>query len=490
VLIVDEDLNLVSANPAYARLVGAESVDTLEGHNLWDSPALDSKAVRHVVGLANSGEKVTVSLSYESIFGKTVDARAHIAPIKDEGGEVGGAQILFEDISESRLLEDQLRQSQKMEALGRLAGGVAHDFNNYLTAILGWAAVLSDEAQPDSVEYEAADQIVQAAERSSSLTRQLLAFGRRGVVKPSLIDLADVVKRVEPMLHRVLGETIRLECSRDLALPQIEADPALLEQVVVNLAVNARDAMPDGGVVRVGVRSGGTFEIDAPGERRSVQLVVQDDGVGMDDVTRGRVFEPFFTTKTDGRGTGLGLSTVYGIVQQCGGRVEVESTLGSGALFRITFPEADSNTALEPPGETAQPGDAAGNERILLVEDEPMVLRFTQRVLEQNGYEVLAAANGEAALDIAQREGHRIDLLLTDVMMPGLGGVELVSKLHAARPDLPVLFISGYSEAPVSTGGAPSDGVDLLQKPFPPKALRERVREILDRSATRAPSSP
>ena len=478
-LVVDSELNLVTANQAYADLVGARSVHDLND-NLWVSPGLHSLAVPEIVERIVKGETVHKELSYTSTFGKRVDVRAHISPVLDERGEVSGGQILFVNLSESRELEEQLRQSQKMEAVGRLAGGIAHDFNNYLTVILGCGEVVSESSEAGSEIHSAGKQIVETAERSATLTRQLLAFSKRHVSAPEFLNLAAVVEGLTPMLHRLLGETIELICEAKPIGGKIWADPSLLEQVIVNLAVNAGEAMPNGGKLEISVRdtepSGSTAE-------GSIELTVRDSGIGIDDETKSRIFEPFFTTKSETGGTGLGLSTVYGIVREMNGSIEIESRVSQGSTFRIQIPKVGGlNRSMPEPKTARKPAADSPNERILLVDDEPMIRRLALTTLSRAGYEVIEAADGEAAIELFGSLSPPVELLLTDVMMPGMNGAELADQIRAKDPTLRILFMSGYVESVLSddSGALPAD-VDLLQKPFSPRALRDRVRSALDR---------
>ncbi|MCP4038178.1 MAG: PAS domain S-box protein [bacterium] len=482
VLIVDSALNVVMANKAYADLVGAASPNYLRKHNLFDSPAMQSESTQELIARVVEGERIATELFYTSTFGKRVDVRAHVAPIQDENGNTVAAMLLFEDISTNRLLEDQLRQSQKMEAVGRLAGGIAHDFNNYLTVILGCGEAILEETQPGSDAHEAANQIMQTSERSAALTHKLLAFSRRQVTRSELVDLGEVVARLEPMLRRVLGTGIDFDCMREPQVPMIWADPTLIEQVVMNLAVNARDAMPDGGAlqIRVGM-STATVPVGIPAGAGTIELSVQDSGIGMDEETRTHIFEPFFTTKEETGGTGLGLSTVYGIVHQLNGTIHVSSVLGEGSMFRISFPKAKAEEISNKTVAPLPPRETRGNEHILLVEDEAPIRKLARNALTRVGYELLEASNGKAALELAATSQRPIDLLVTDVMMPQMSGTQLAVKLRADRPALRVLFISGYAESSSLPDGDLPKEVDLLKKPFSPRMLLERVRDALDR---------
>jgi signal transduction histidine kinase/CheY-like chemotaxis protein len=375
-------------------------------------------------------------------------------------------------------LEEQLRQSQKMEAIGRLAGGVAHDFNNLLTVILGYSGLLKGTIRPS----EALDnvlQIEQAASRATALTTQLLAFSRKQVLQPRLLDLNTVVAGMQEFIQRLIGEDIALEIELDPRLPHVKADPNQLEQVIMNLSVNARDAMPSGGRLGISTRAMAISDSDIefltvpPGFY--VVLKVSDTGEGMDERTRARIFEPFFTTKENGKGTGLGLSTVFGAVEQSGGTITVSSEKGNGATFTIFLP-ASGESAPADAVATAEPRLVAGTGTVLLVEDDPSLRRLMREILTDAGHTVLEAANGEQGLSIASQHKQRIDLLVTDVVMPGLSGPEMVEALQKERPDLMVLFMSGYDPKLDDEEGAP---VNFLAKPFAPRAFSEKVGSLL-----------
>jgi signal transduction histidine kinase len=384
---------------------------------------------------------------------------------------------------ERRQLQGQLFHAQKMDAIGRLAGGVAHDFNNVLTAILGSAELLLLDTSADAPGREEVGIIRDAASRAQHLIRQLLAFSSRQVLQPAVVDLNALVRDVGRMLRRLIGEDVTLTTEPAPDLGAVRVDPAQIEQVLVNLVVNARDAMPDGG--RLTIR---TANVDAPSAEsgdlppgRHVRLEVSDTGIGMDQKTLGRVFEPFFTTKAHGKGTGLGLAMVYGIVRQSGGRIGVESTPGAGTTFRIDLPRVDApidDAPGAPP--VATPLQATGAETVLVAEDEQMVRVLIRKVLEQAGYTVLLAASGEEALHLAERYDGPIHLLVSDVVMPGMNGRELMRRLVGRRPAVKVLYLSGYSDEAVERHGVLDPGTAFMQKPFTPAALARRVREVLD----------
>ncbi|MES1174020.1 MAG: ATP-binding protein [Myxococcales bacterium] len=376
--------------------------------------------------------------------------------------------------------EEQLRQAQKMEAIGRLAGGVAHDFNNLLTAIGGYSSLALLEFPLDDPRREYLEEIQRAGERGASLTKQLLASGRKQVLSPKLLDLNALVDDLASLLRRVIGEDVELEWQRASTPAVVFADAGQLEQVIMNLAVNARDAMPDGGTLTIS-SSSVLLELGdqrAP-EGRYVRLSVSDSGHGMSEETMARMFEPFFTTKEPGKGTGLGLSTVYGIVQQLSGSIRARSAPGRGTLFEIYLPERERPGLSEYPESIAAPA-TGGAETVLLVEDESQVRKLVFEVLQSRGYHVLAAKDALEAIPLEENFPDRIDLLITDVVMPGMSGRELAQHLSATRPGTKVLFISGYTDDALLRHGASSPGTGFLQKPFALEDLLLRVRALLD----------
>jgi len=409
-------------------------------------------------------------------------------PIVDEKDEVqfiGGMGI---DITERRQLEDQLRQSQKMEAVGRLAGGVAHDFNNLLTVISGYGDMIMRGLAPDDPLHGCIEEVLKASSRATSLTNQLLAFSRRQVIQPKILDLNILVANMDRMLRRVIGEHIELETVLTPGLGSVKADAGQLEQVIMNLAVNARDAMPEGG--RLFIRTG---NVDVPHSSRLhadvrpgcyVRLTVADTGKGMDAEIMVHLFEPFYTSKATGKGTGLGLSTVYGIVKQSGGEIVVESEPGSGATFHIYLPRiAGALDAAHPA--RMQPAVRAGTETILLVEDEPGVRQLVREMLHRLGYTTLEAGGGAEALRIFEQHRGGIDLLLTDVIMPQMSGRDLAERLRSVQPALKVLYMSGYTDDMLAHHGVLEPNVYLLPKPFAPDELGAKLREVLDTATSK-----
>jgi two-component system, cell cycle sensor histidine kinase and response regulator CckA len=399
-------------------------------------------------------------------------------------GRLTGILGIGRDVTERLGLEQQLRQAQKMEAVGRLAGGIAHDFNNILTAITGHADLLLEDLGHHDPRRADVDEIRHSAERAAGLTRQLLAFSRQQVLQPKVVDLNALVLDMDKLLRRLIGEDVELATVLDSTLGRVKADPGQLEQVIVNLAVNARDAMPQGGKLTLETRnidldSSYTLEHSLVKPGPYVQLTVSDSGIGMDAETQAHAFEPFFTTKPRGQGTGLGLAMVYGTVKQSGGFIWVYSEPGQGATFKIYLPRVDAPVeSTAPPAPVERP--PRGSETVLLAEDEPAVRAIAQQALERQGYTVLAAPSGAEALALAAQHGATIHLLVTDVVMPGMSGRDLADRLTAQRPGIRVLYISGYTDNAIVRHGMLEPGLAYLQKPFRPDALVRKVREVLD----------
>jgi signal transduction histidine kinase/ActR/RegA family two-component response regulator len=438
------------------------------------------------------GERVAGILSIQSYTPRAYDPD-DLAVLQTLADHCGSAleRLRIEEAlrSERKILEEQLRQAQKMEAVGQLAGGVAHDFNNLLTAIIGNTELLlrtidlEDRRRLDVLE------IHRAAHRAATLTRQLLAFSRKQVLQPRIVDLNGVVAELTAMLRRIIGEHVELRLQLEPGLGRVLADPNQLEQVITNLAVNARDAMPSGGTLTIRTATLDEAEVLPSSPESSpllgplVELSVSDNGVGMDERTQARLFEPFFTTKELGRGTGLGLATVYGIVRQSGGHIRVSTRLHHGSTFTIYLPMAEGTA--EPEIEAEGWADIPrGTGTILVVEDEDAVRYLACRVLRGNGYRVLEAADPAAALRIVQAEAQPIDLLVTDIVMPGMSGPVLAERLVAARPDLKVLYITGYAEEAIERQGALPAGGALLEKPFTAQQLADSVRQALANEET------
>jgi PAS domain S-box-containing protein len=406
------------------------------------------------------------------------------APQLHEGRLVGVLGIA-RDVTDRLSLEQQLRQAQKMEAVGRLAAGVAHDFNNILTAITGYAQLLLEDLGTADPHRADVDEIRKAADRAAALTRQLLAFSRQQILQPTVLDLNALVSDTESMLGRLLGEDIQLATHLVPDLGAVRADRGQVEQVVMNLAVNARDAMPQGGRLTIETANVEMDDVYAghhvpviPGSY--VMLAVSDTGTGMTQDTQAHMFEPFFTTKGKGKGTGLGLATVYGIVKQSAGFIWVYTELGHGTTFKIYLPRIGQAPERRTSGAQSRAARATGTEIILLAEDEAAVRAVARQSLERHGYTVLEAASGEAALDLAQRYAGRIHLLLTDVVMPGMSGRALALRFAALRPDMRTIYMSGYTDEAIARHGVLEPGVTYVQKPFSPGALARKVRDVLD----------
>jgi PAS domain S-box-containing protein len=408
--------------------------------------------------------------------------------VRDSGGKAIRMVGTVQDITDRRQLEDQLRQSQKMEAIGRLAGGIAHDLNNALTAIAGYAELALGEVPAGHPARADVEEIRKGAERAGSVTRQLLAFSRKQLLEPRLFNLNGTVINIARLLTRLLGADIHVDTKLAVSLPDVLGDSGQVEQAIINLAVNARDAMPKGGRLTL---TTSTDDVDEAVARRHmpmtagqyVVLRVSDTGHGMTRETQARVFEPFFTTKDVGKGTGLGLSMVYGTLKQIGGFIFVDSELDRGTTFRLYFPPADEQPAAAKPApapESALNPENKGHETLMVVEDETAVRNLVASALRHDGYHLLLATSAEEALKLD--DGHRgpIDLLLTDAIMPGKSGIELAAAMAARRPGLPVIIMSGYTEETL-TGAPLEKPISLLQKPFTPRELRRRIRDVLDR---------
>ncbi|MCC7061647.1 MAG: PAS domain S-box protein [Planctomycetes bacterium] len=435
---------------------------------------------------SRASEQQVMSTGRECSFEFTVAGdggeRVHsvtTAPYRSAGGEVLGVVGIARDVTDARRLEEQFRQAQKMEAVGRLAGGLAHDFNNLLTVVNGCSELVLMQLAPDAPQRELVREIQCAGERACRLTRQLLAFSRRQLLQPQAVPVNDRLEDLLSLLRRLLGEDVELRLDRAPDVGPAYVDPSQFDQAIVNLAVNARDAMPDGGRITISTSNvefrAGAAPADLP-PGRYVAVTVSDTGIGMDESTRARAFEPFFTTKPPGKGTGLGLAMVYGFVKQSGGHIDLQTKPGRGATFRLWLPRVDQPVLVPRPASDAG-SRSRGNETVLLVEDEEAVRSLVRTVLRGSGYRVLEARDGIEGLRVARAHGQKIDLLLTDLVMPHLGGRRLADQLVQERPDLRVLLLSGYADESVAGGAYP-----LLDKPFSPATLSRRVREVLDDS--------
>lgn len=476
-------------NEEATRLLGWNAAEMLHTP-LAELPEPLHTLMTEVVRAPTAGDMWSGELALESKAGKEIWVDGRIAVIEGHRGEPWGLMGLFHDVSdrrrattELRRIEMQHRQAQKMEALGQLAGGVAHDFNNLLTVIAGHGEVLSEALLPGEAPHSSVQEILDAVERASDLTRQLLVFGRRDVRTSETSDLNGVVRDIEKMLRRLIGENIRLSTDIAPGAAPVGLGSSQIEQILINLAVNARDAMPAGGELLIETR---VLEADegkpqgGEGSERSVELTVRDTGTGMTEEVQRHLFEPFFTTKGPGRGTGLGLALVYGIVEQSGGYTEVDSELGRGTTFRIALPWTEPVPRPEVPDpELSEPGIPARSATVLLVEDDDSVRELAHDSLRRAGYHVLVADRGVTAIRQAIQYAGTIHLLVTDVVLPGRGGWRLAERLRDLFPSLKVLFISGYTEDDVVRQGVRRDEVPFLHKPFSPSVLVTKVREVL-----------
>lgn len=485
-IIYEHDLkgNYTSINKAGEQITGYSLAETL---NLTLAQTVAPEYVHKAAQMVQrklEGQPVTAyELEILAKDGRRVAVEVNTRLVMQNGLPVG-VQGIARDVTERKQLEEQLRQSQKLEAIGQLAGGIAHDFNNLLTVISGYSDLLLRRLPEESPYRNNITEIKKAGDRASGLTRQLLAFSRKQILQPKVLDLNVVVSDLDKMLRRLIGEDIDLHTVTEHKLGKVKADPGQIEQVVMNLVVNARDAMPDGGKITLETTNVSLdseyFQQHAEGTPGDyVMLAVSDNGLGMDTEVRGRIFEPFFSTKGPGKGTGLGLSTVYGIVKQSGGNIWVYSERGTGSTFKIYLPRVDAATE----DESARGGWGAaprGTETLLLAEDEAQVRQIARQILETLGYVVLTAENGAEALSVAQEYQHDIDLMVTDVVMPVMGGRELVENLAKLRPETAVIYMSGYTDDAIVRHGLMDEGLAFIQKPFTADALARKVRSVLD----------
>ena len=487
VAITDRDGLVLWVNPSFSSMTGyAEEeaiglpVTTFRSGDSEDGTTFKEMAKTVLDGRVWDGE-----LTNKRKDARLVPAAVTVTPVRDQAGAISHFVTVMRDVSQRRRLEEQLRQSQKMEAVGRLSGGVAHDFNNILGVIIGFGDMLLKQLPRDEKMRRYGHEILKAANRGAGLTRQLLAFSRQQVLQPKVLDLNSVVSDLEKMLARLIGEDIEMVTSLDPALGRTKVDPGQIEQVLMNLVVNARDAMPNGGTLAIETTN--TDVTEAEGKKHGhpvepgpyVKLTVTDTGCGIDAATEKHIFEPFFTTKEVGKGTGLGLATVYGIVKQSSGYVWMKSEVGVGTSFTILLPRL----AAQPGNEAAAAAggaDPRGHETILVVEDDDAARELWVEMLESLGYRVLHAANGLQALETARTEAGKLDLLLSDVVMPRLGGRELAERLQSQHPGLRVMFMSGYTADAVLRQGISDTGGSFLQKPFTAQQLARKIREVLD----------
>lgn len=479
---VDKDLRFTSALGAGLARLGI-TADKIQGVALPECFASTDPNFAAIAAhrRAVAGEPVTFHMEW-----KGGSYACHVEPLRSSDGNMQGAICMALDVTDRKQLEEQFRQAQKMEAVGRLAGGIAHDFNNLLMVIQGYSDLLAERLPESSSLRRNAEQIQTAAQRATSLTRQLLAFSRKQMLAPKVLNVHSVVTDMEKILRRLIGEDVQLEASSVNDLWLVKADRSQVEQVVMNLAINARDAMPNGGRLSIetqNVEFDGAFSVGrgvlVPG--KYVMLAVTDSGCGMDLETQTHLFEPFFTTKEKGKGTGLGLATVYGIVKQSGGYVWVYSELGRGTSFKIYLPRIEEENAAPARERRAEPVAAVpkGSETVLLVEDERGVRELAREYLEMSGYTVIEAADGYTALELASMHAATIHLLMTDVVMPGISGRELGQRIRQIRPEIKILYMSGYTDQSIVQHGILEGDAVLLQKPFTLATLAAKLREIL-----------
>jgi two-component system cell cycle sensor histidine kinase/response regulator CckA len=484
----------LQVNPALKKMLGYDLTEELLSKDLtseiFRNPGEYQNLIEHLI---RSEEIKDVEMEWKRKDGTPITVHCTGRRVNDENGAIAYFDALAEDVTEKRILERQLRMAQKMEAIGRLSGGIAHDFNNLLGVIIGYSRVLKRELGTNTALCEHALEIEKAGQRAASLTKQLLAFSRQQVLTPAILNLNTLASDMEKMLPQLLGEDVKVSMVLDPKLGYVKADQSQIEQVIMNLAVNARDAMPMGGKLKIETANA---ELDQayvwahPGAKVGsyVLLAVTDTGTGMDAATLTHIFEPFFTTKELGKGTGLGLATVYGIVKQSNGYIGLESAIGKGTSFQIYLPRH----AGQPAADEQKPDSTDnlhGTETILLVEDSEPLRKLAKAFLESSGFLVLSAESGEDALVVAARFGKAIDLLLTDVVMPGINGRVLAESLSPRQPGMKVLYMSGYTDSFIAGHGVLDPGTHLLHKPFIEEVLIRKIREVLDEGKKPAPAS-
>ncbi|MCU1299218.1 MAG: hypothetical protein JWO91_3496 [Acidobacteriaceae bacterium] len=485
IAVVDANGNRLYNSPAYASVLGYKLSDlqnttAFEQIHPEDRDRVQEAADETLRG--GVGRRIEYRMRHKDGSWRVLESTANAILHLD--GKVEKLVIVNRDITDRRRLEDQFRQAQKMEAVGRLSGGIAHDFNNLLGVIIGYTEILQEQLGTTEPFADSLQEIFKAGNRASSLTRQLLAFSRQQVLEPKVLELNAVITETEKMLERIIGEDIELSTILDSSLGRIKADKGQIEQVLLNLCVNARDAMPDGGKLAIETKN---FEMDGNAVRgysypvktgAYVLLTVSDSGIGMDSATQAHIFEPFFTTKGEGQGTGLGLATVYGIVKQSGGYIDVVSEPGNGAAFKIYLPRVAEEINQDRPIAKAIPS-LQRRETILVVEDEASLRKLTCSILQRLGYTVLEAGSATEAMNVSQQLKGEIHLLLTDIVMPGMNGRELVKQLAVVRPSMRVVYMSGYTGQSIGCSESFAPDAHFLPKPFTREALGEKLREAL-----------
>ena len=474
-------------NPEFTRLYGYTSEEVLgkTTPRVLKSGETPPEQYATLWATIRNKQVATWEVTNKTKDGRKVNIEGTVNPILDDRGEIAGFLSIHRDVTKRKQLEVRYRQAQKMEAVGRLAGGIAHDFNNLLTVINGYSQIVLEQLCPDHPMRPQVDKIQKAGERATAMTRQLLAFSRQQVLAPQVLDLNEVVAGIDRMLGRLIGEDIELVTSVSPGLRLVKADPGQIDQVIMNLVVNARDAMPQGGRLTIetanvllGEGEFGCRLVVAPGPY--VLLAVSDTGTGMTEEVKGRIFEPFFTTKEHGKGTGLGLSTVYGIVKQSDGYIWADSQPGKGTTFKIYLPPVATVEAKRVEKTEPRPRAAGGSETVLVVEDNEAVRSYVRSMLETQGYVLLEAGDSEEAVQLTENHAGPIHLLLTDVVMPRMSGPELAARLRPQHPEAKVLYMSGYTDNAIADHGVLDPGTYFLQKPFVAETLLQKVREVLD----------
>jgi PAS domain S-box-containing protein len=484
ILVLDPERKIQLCNPSFEILFQCNQKDAMGKPVVELFPkekALPETSI--VFEAASNRASIALTTRRARKDGSYVDVELHLVPLTVSGRVLGSLGI-YQDVTQRGVLERQLRMAQKMEAVGRLSGGISHDFNNLLGVIIGYIQVIKRSLVSGNSLYEYAEEIEKASQRAVALTRQLLAFSRQQVLEPVVLNLNTLVADMQKMLPRLIGEDIDLNLVFEPTLGQVKADPGQLEQVVMNLAVNARDAMPDGGKLTIRTANAEidlAFAMEHAGSKpgKYVKLVVSDTGIGMDPETQAQIFEPFYTTKGRDKGTGLGLATVYGVVKQSNGYITVDSEKGKGSVFAVYLPLIEQHV-VAPAESNPEPLDVHGSETILLVEDAEPLRKLAELFLKENGYRVVAAADGSEAQEVAAQIAGPIDLLLTDVVMPGINGRVLAERLAPAHPAMKVLYMSGYTDSFIAGHGVLEAGTHLLRKPFTEEVLVRKVRDLLD----------
>ncbi len=484
-VITDTNGTIEYVNPAFTEITGYTYEEVIgQNPRILKSGEMPDELYKDLWGTITKGKVWKGEMINRRKDGALIWEYLIISPLFNERGEITHFLASKENITEKKKLENDLLQKQKMEAIGRLAGGIAHDFNNMLTVINGYSQLILHKMPKDDPLYKKIEQIYQAGERAKNLTSQLLTFSRKQIRQPDIINLNTLIHDMEKMLTRLIGEDVQIITQSDEDLWAIESDRSQLEQILLNLAINARQAMPEGGQLFISTKNivlDESFAATHPGAKtgKHVLLEITDTGRGMDEETQKHIFEPFFTTKPTGQGTGLGLATVYGIVKQNDGYIEVKSHLNQGTSFSIYFPAAEAGFQPKKTREEKS-DDIGGSETIFLVEDDPSVRELTSKSLNYFGYKVAIATNGREALEMVKNDSFRFDLLITDVVMPEISGRKLVDLIKAKHPTLKVLFMSGYTEDQISEKGVQNKEINFIQKPFSPLELAKKVRQILD----------